>query len=478
MKRIVLILILAGILAAQAAPVLVAYAQQDDCPSTTWSELRTPAFAFVFPVEYGDLGQSLYNQFAQTLEEEYVRFASVFQLSLALAITIRIYPGEEEYYCLNALAPRLPSGATHTTLSAREIALIGENIDNDLQAWEENALNHLRGELAGLFIKQITGGRIAPGLTLGFSAYAQDPFETFAARVQAPEIGLEPNYTWQYLWENPNNLNDPVFVLNAMSTVAYLIDVYGWSAYLDLLSALPTNDGYRQALVDTYHVGILDLQDHWQQYFSMYIEGRWRANVFYDFDLSIFEGLIEAGAYRDAIEGLMEAIDFLTRSGDTDRLADALELLAIAQSGQEAGALVAVTRQAIQEGGYELAIQLAQLAAETYEALGDTRRLEEVELYRAWAQEVLDLREEVAALQKDIQLTTPTGRLLEIGQRLNELGDTEGVHTVNQALAEIASQKRTLFQAVSSIGILVCVALIWRRFRNLREPPPPEAQLL
>lgn len=452
---------------------------QDDI-DIEWREVRTQSFAIIYPAANEELAHTVLDLYGRTLDADYARFASLFETSLPLPISIRIYPTEDKYYRLNELVPALEPGATHSHVGTREIALIDENITLDVD-WQQKALSALRYEVAILFVEQITDGKAPPGLQAGMGGYAGDPREVLGNSQRLSAMPSEPTATWQSLWESPDATTDPDLMLQAMSIVAYLVDVYGWPAFVEFLEGFPTAAGYRQALVSTYGIELGAMQEHWQRYFPVYFEGRWRANVIYGFDLSLFEQLLAAGAYADAAQGLKEAIDFLEQLGDEEKAEQAQALLLQAQTGQEASALVRQARQALQSRDYENCINLALQAQQKYEQIGDQRRLDEIDTYRAWAQEVLDLWAEIDQIQARIALDSTTasaGRLVEIGQRLGELGDEQGKTLVNEMLSEIEARQRSQVMTISAAGLSLCLVLLCHRILVLRRTPPPEAQLL
>lgn len=452
---------------------------QTDCNySTTWREFQTESFAIVYPTQNAILAQSVLSSYGDSLDEEFINFSGAFGDGLVTPISIRLYPSSLEYYCLNALAPALGIGATHSHIGSREIALIADTITNNLSQWHSQALNGFRHELVVLFAEYISQGNAPPGLLHGIGGYAENPAETFEARFKAAGSINEPDINWQVLWDGNYLLSDESTHLQVTSTVAYLIDVYGWNTFVSFLQNLVISESYHQALINTYGLGIQDLQAHWREYFQVYVVGRWRANVFHSFDLTVFDEMITAGAYSDAVEGLQEAIPLIESFGEEAELLHAQDLLTRAQSGIEAGALTGQTRQKLLEGEYEKSVELSNQALSLYGQLGDDRRLAELETYLVLAQEVIELRGEIEAIMDNRTDLTITRRLYQIGQRLNELGDHHGVSLVNIALNDVSAAQRSLIEGIVAVGFVITLLLLWWRFRALWQTIPPEADLL
>ena len=456
-------------------------AQQSNCTNVpdSWNELRSPSFALLYPLGQDVLAQSVFTLYGDTLEKEYQRLSAAFESQLNLPVLVRIYPSVKDYFCLNPLAGELAVLATHAHIGNREIALIAENMLLDASAWQTNAVNAFRNELAALFVVSMSEGHAPAGLQAGVGGYAEDPVTTFSSRFAAFGNDTDPDHSWQTLWEEPLVFSEPGLTLETTSQVAYLVDVYGWSSFLDFLHLLPESSGYRQALADTYRTSLPELEKQWEDYFALYVEGRYRANVLHELDLSLFEEMIAGGAYGDAVAGLENALLLLDTLDQNDKLASAQLLLAQAQSGLEASEQLAQARLALQDGNFTLAITLTDRAAARYTQLGNSHRQEEIDTYRTWAAEILQLRAELEQIQAGSLFVSAIApiRLGVIGNRLAELGDEEGASLAQSILQGRAAQRNLLIAVVGLFGGLVCLVLLWSLLRGLRKPLSPEAQL-
>ncbi|KAA3648668.1 MAG: hypothetical protein DWQ07_00275 [Chloroflexi bacterium] len=456
-------------------------AQQVNCSNIVddWSELRSESFALLYPRSQEALAQGVFNIYRDTLETEYARYSAAFESTLTLPILVRIYPTANDYFCLNPLASELAVEATHAHVGNREIALIAESILADPFAWDTSAVNAFRHELAALFVVSLSEGAAPAGLQAGVGGYAEDPAVTFRERFEAFGNDDDPDHRWSSLWEDDLVFSEPGLLLETTSQVAYLVDVYGWSTFLDFVRSLPNNSGYRQALVDNYGASVSELERQWEDYFALYVDGRYRANVLHELDLSVFESMIAAGAYADAVTGLENAILLLETLDQLEKQALAQGLLQQAESGLQASNLLGQARQALQAGDYPLSVALANQAETIYTELGSSHRQEEIDTYRSWATEVLQLRAELDQIQNGGPLANAIApvRLGVIGNRLAELGDVEGALLAQEALQGRAAQRNILIASVGIFGGLVCLFLLWRVLSGLRTPPPPEAQL-
>ncbi|HLF88695.1 MAG TPA: hypothetical protein VI451_07125, partial [Anaerolineales bacterium] len=314
MPRLTTSIFILTFLLSIVAPPAPAAAQS--CSRLNWGETSTRAFTFTYQKSV-PLGAEISAQYGDRLDAEYNRFANLFQVSLNTPITVRIYPNGTDYTCLNALAPNIPIGQTHSHVGGREIALIGQYILADPESWQINGFDTLRHELAILFVQYLTGDKAPPGLTIGVGIYAEDPALTFERRLaSAPPPTDAPSLTWRGAWEAPDVITSPDVNLQAASIVAYLVDVYGWDKFVAFLSTLRTAESYHAALTAVYKVEAGALEEQWLTYYPLYFEGRWRDNALYEFSLSAYEQLITAGAYQAATDGLTPIIALLTQRGD------------------------------------------------------------------------------------------------------------------------------------------------------------------
>ncbi len=456
------------------AALLVSPTAAQTCTRLTWGETSTRAFTFVYQ-ERVPLGQEIVAQYGPRLDDEYNRFANLFHTALSTPLAVRLYPNGTDYTCLNALAPAIPLGQTHSHIGGREISLIAQYILADPESWQIEGFNHLRHELAILFAQNLAGDNLPPGLAIGLGIYAEDPALTFERRLSAaPPPAEAPSMSWRGLWEAPDVIAHPDLNLQAASIVAYLVDVYGWETFVTFLNTLRTAESYRTALADVYEVEAGALEDQWLTYYPLYFEGRWRENALYEFSLTTYEQLLAAGAYQAASDGLTPIFTLLTQRGDQpERLAQAETLLATALTGLEADALARQARQTYQEGDYPAAAAFATQALEKYTPLHDTRNQDTLTTIQTRAQEILTLRAELTTLQSDLTPATAP-RLLEIAPRLGELGDAEGRAQAEGLLAQINAQRQD--QAVNVALMGAGVGLVFLIFRILlsRKKTPPE----
>jgi hypothetical protein len=464
---------------ARPAP-LAATSHQCLLGELRWIESRSPHFAVVTLPEDHELGRQVWTHVVPELQHYYERAARLFDASLLTPIVFRFYPNRQQFYCLNPLASGLPAQRFYHRLGMREIAFISNELNWQQTDWEIELLNNLRYELTLLFVEQLSRGKAPPGLQAGIGAYAQGPQAIVGQRLTSAEA-TAPQTSWRFLWESSEAQHNRATAFQSMTTVAYLVDVYGWPAFRQFLQDLATSESYRSALLQTYGVELTEMQTHWQLYYPFFLEGRWRANVFYGFDLEPLEQLLVAGAYADAAEGLRETIAFLESLQEGERIVEAKALLDQAETGLEAGALLRQARQALLRKEYEYSINLADQAQDKYSSLGDQRRLEEIDVYRSWAQEVLETRQAITVLNDRAMAgdaDDAAADLLVTWQRLIELDDLAGAAQVEEILREIEVRQKERAQEEAALVVLACTLLLLLRVLLIWRRSPPEARLL
>jgi hypothetical protein len=465
----------------EQATVSASPKEQEVCYSSyDWRELEMGSFVLIYPSHAAGLAENIHRRFPEDLETLRENYSKAFGVNLVLPVTIRVYPTQADYYCVNPLAPAVGVNTAHSHLGQREIAIIGSAIHDDLETWDRQVLYGFQHELAVLFAEEITGGYAPPGLLKGLGGYAENPQETFESRFEIAGRPTEPDIEWQALWDGEASLSDESAFLQSISTVVYLIDVHGWGKFLSFLEQIKIEQGYRQAVTEIYGIGLQGLQSHWKTYFPVYVDSRWEANIFHSYNLDVYRQLISSGAYADSVPALTEAIFLIEIFGEQAQHQAARELLDQAKMGAKASELTLQARQTLLAGKYVESYTAAEEALALYGQLGDTRRNSELEIYMAVAKEVLDLRAGLDVISEEGIGINPlkSKEVFDIGQRLLELGDLEGVSQAERIMMLLGASRNTFFRAAVLIFVLVSLGLIARRILSLRKPTPPEADLL
>jgi hypothetical protein len=104
----------------------------------------------------------------------------------------------------------------------------------------------------------------------------------------------------------------------------------------------------------------------------------------------------------------------------------------------------------------------------------------ELEVYIDLTGEILALRQELENLRGVGTPLDPvrTQRIVDIGRRLSALGDEEGIRQAQLALLLLGTGQRIFVGWVTVIGLLICIFLIWRRLKSVRQRHREQVRLL
>jgi hypothetical protein len=227
-----------------AKSIYAASRKQVDCTlEYVWRQINAGQFVVLYTSSHISLAEEISEKYINNLETEFSKYLTAFSSPITTPITIRIYPSRNEYFCLNALAPMIGPDDSHSHIGTREIALIADVIDRSPMTWETQAMNALRHEIAILFAEKITDGKAPPGLLKGLGGYFQDPEDSFPDLWQAAGGIYQSERGWQRLWEEDVPASNAVVFLQQTSTVAYLIDLFGWEKFIYFLKAISEFQG-------------------------------------------------------------------------------------------------------------------------------------------------------------------------------------------------------------------------------------------
>lgn len=458
-----------------------------------WRETSTRAFSILYPPDYEVVADLLTAERGEggaapgsRLDLEAARFEALFETGLPQPVMIRIYPDLPSYTCLNAgsgaAGSALPPGSMQLATGGREISLLGANILADFPAWAKNDLDLLRYDLATLLTRQIGGAETPPGLLNAVGHYAQAPQTTLAGLQLSRGDWLEPSQDWRSLWEGAAGGQDLRQQVEAVSTVAYLVDTYGWERFLKLLHNLAAAPGIGPALAQVYGVALDELERGWRAYYPAYFNGDWQQHPFYNYDLGRYQRLIQAEQYGEADRQLQAALVFIEKTHNPDKLVEAQALLWQARQGQAANAHFAQAQQAFQNGDYAGSLTLLAQAEQGYtEAQTRIYHLDELAAYRQRVIDVLGLHQELKRLEAEVRTSWNTfwlaHRLVQVGSRLGTLGDRPGYDQAARLLGVIQARQQQQFSWLAAGVLGLVVGLLALLIGLMRRRPPMEAQL-
>lgn len=490
-KLLVLFLLALLLLLGLASP---AYAQDpvEETPIVDWQELQTDRFTIVYGEGVSLAGRALpcncgvaeAERYAAFVDEIYADLAAIFNIELETPVDLRLFPTEESYYQVNPLAERLTGVIAHATNTREEIAIA---LPRTTGLSEEELVNNVRHEMAHLFVSALSDGKLTAGFQEGIAQYVEKPTEASGYDPALLRLAQEEGrlLTWAELDRAEQVYGDPqVAYPQTLSIVSFLVDRYGLPQLMQFMQAAAQEPGYRSALETVYGKPAADLEQEWQDYLPEYLDGRWRINAIYAYDLSRVTTLVERGAYGDAITELEEIVGLLESTAQAETLAQAESLLARARQGKAAAALSDQARAALQANDYPLAIDKGNAAIAAYRQLlppGQQGRIPELRTYVDRALQGLQALARLQAgarLLESLRLAEAETALYEATATLQRLDHPAAVQQGLALLDETTRRKQFLAYGLLAAGLATLFFSTLRRALNRLRPEPMELELL
>ena len=466
------------------------YAQDPDSeellPVIDWQESKTENFIIVYAqsIDGGATscpfcGIENAQFYAGFIDDIYSDLVAVFGVPLETPINLRLFPTEESYYEINPLAEQIPGVVAHALNNREEIAIA---LPRTEQLPEEEIKNNLRHELTHFFASLLSDGKLNTGFQEGIAQYLEKPTEATQYSPALLELANTEGrlLTWAELDESVEVFSDSnASYPQTLSMVAFLVDRYGFSNFVEFIKANAAAPGYRSALEAAYGVPADILEAEWLQYLPEYIAGRWQVNSIYAYDLSRVTQLVESGAYTDAEIELVEIIALLESTKQLDTLNRAQFLLERTRQGQAANTLADEARDALMAGDYPLTITKANNVIAAYEQLGYLERVPELQVYIQRAElgqnahNQLDYGEQ---LLQSMRFFEAERQIYEATALLQSLDNQAGAQRGEELLAESTFRQSLLAYAMLIVGIILLLFNGLRRLVRQMSPHPLEVE--
>jgi hypothetical protein len=457
-----------------------------DAPIIDWQELATDHFIIVYAEEVEGLagigcacGLDEAEFYAAFIDEIYQDLVAVFGVELETPINLRLFPTEESYYEVNPLAEQITGLIAHALNNRAEIAIA---LPRTRPLTEEEIINNIRHELTHFFASLLSDGKLTTGFQEGIAQYLEQPVGQTHYNPVVLELAYENQrlLTWADLDKAGQVFRDPqVAYPQALSMASFLIDRYGFLTFIEFIKTNAVEPGYRSGLEATYGKSADELEAEWLAYLPEYFAGRWQINSIYAYDLSRVTHLVEGGAYSAAEVELIEIINLLESTNQTEILAEAELLLARAHQGQTAGTLADEARQALRINDYPLTVAKANSAIATYEGLGYRERLPEIQVYIQRAelgQAGLDQLNYGEQLLDSLRFIEAEQEIYEATVLLQSLDNQVAAQHGAVLLAESTRRQRLVAYAMLSIGIILLIFNGLRRLLHQLSANPLEVE--
>ena len=268
--------------------------------------------------------------------------------------------------------------------------------------------------------------------------------------------------------------------IQGLSTVAYLVEAYGWQSLIDFIALIPKSENYQEAFKSTYDLDFSEFETLWRAYFQAYIKGRWQYNILYNYDLAKYETLLNNGAYSDTSNELEEIMSLMDIMENTANKTEIQNLLDKAYEGSAAASLAYESRKAFLDGDMETCISKADQAEQIFTRIGDTSSIDTLNEYRERATKATKIRRDVKNIKNMLLIGNPKSlsrRLNSDAYKLGELGDISGQKMVYETIEQLSKIQKPKQIILIIIISLISAASIWYRIQLSRKETPPEARL-
>ncbi len=460
---------------------------EPELPEIDWRELNTEKFTIVYAesvllneeevdCECGVEHAEYYGTF---IDDIYDDLSAVLEADLELPVNLRLFPTEDSYYSVNPLARQLTGVVAHALNSRDEIAIA---LPRTLPLTDEQLLNNVRHEMVHLFASSLSNGKLNAGLQEGIAQYLEAPTDDDFQDVSLLEQAIEQDrlLAWEEFAQPERVYGDSqVSYPQSLSVIAFLIDRYGLDEFREFLAVSADEPGYRSAMEVVYNKPSDELEEEWLAYLPDYVEGRWRINAVYAFDLSDAVALVDQGAYTAAETELTEIISLLEATDQTDVLAEAEALLVRANQGKAAAALADESRAALETGDYTLAVEKGNAAIEAYNTLDYQERLPEIQdyIYRAeLGQQALSQLNEGEEMLGSLRFVEAESQIYEATALLQTLNNQAAAQRGEALLVELNWRKQLIVYALIVVAILLLVVNTLRRIYDRFITKPLEVE--
>lgn len=487
-KKLLLWLLPLLFLAWLPAPTYAQGPPENEAASIDWRELKTENFIIVYAESVSGLadarcacGVDEAEKYTGFIEDIYHDLTTVFGVELETPINLRLFPTEESYYEVNPLAEQLTGVIAHALNSRGEIAIA---VPRTRGLAEAELINNIRHELAHFFASFLSDGKLKAGFQEGIAQYLEKPTDhtNYDPAILKQAFEEDRVLTWAELNQAEAVYSDPqVAYPQALSIVSFLVDRYGLSTLLEFLKVTATEPGYRSALAAAYGKSADDLEAEWLAYLPEYLDGRWKINAIYTYDLSRVRELVNKAAYTDAEAELAQIVGLLETTNQRETLAEAEALLARAHQGQAAAALADETRQALITGNYTLAREKGRQAVAAYEALGYRERLPEIQVYLHRAelgQGALDQLSQGEQLLTLLRFLEAEQKIREATILLQSLDNPTASARGAALLLQSAGQQSLIAYTLLAVGLALLIANGVRRLFNQFSADPVEVEFI
>jgi hypothetical protein len=413
--------------------------------------------------------------------EFYPRIAAAIQhtetvLGIALGgpILIDVYTNQEQYRGRVALndSGNAPPGSSRYDATSEQIAV---NMPALLQESETAVDDTIRNSIAQYAIGQMTVGRIPVVLSSGLALYLQLPTTDYLARLAGLLDTANQNQSvnpWFDLFTLQSIPESELTLAQGYAICSFLIDRYDIPAVRAFLTALGSGANWDAAMDAAFGVDAAELERIWQAGLPAWTVNGWRDNLMASFDLQPARDLLSQGQYVSAKAVLGPAQNLYRQLDDTEQLAEVQLLIAQADTGIQAEALMTEIEAALRAFDYARASNLLDQAEIQFAFLPSEQVPTSVlETYRGLSERGTQA---LGQLETANRLADSWGRYpeareaaQEAGSTFAQLGDEDRRAEAAAVLDQLDNRQRRLVVLLAGLGVLTLGWLmLWLRARG------------
>lgn len=447
-----------------------------DAQDEDWRDLATDYFVILYTPDDSDTAQ----EYAGFVDNIYEELAAVFNHRTATPLTLRLYPTMESYHAVNPLARNMPGVVAHADFRKRELVVV---LTQTAGQSFEGVQNNVRHELTHIIAADLSDNRLNTGFQEGIAQYVEIPTDELNVKINALRVMRDQGrlLAWSDFEDRDMIYGKPeIGYPQTLSSVAFLIEEYGFGKFREFLTITARSSGYRSALERAYGISPADLETQWRDWLPSYIAEGYRQSSLTGYDMNYPRQLLQQGRYTEAQEELEHAIEILNASiegvPDTQQqqaFTEAEELRTAIQQGQQAEQLAGEARSALEAGDYQQAAQLVEQAQALYAGIGDSRQDEVLRTYADRAARGVRAETQLAQAGSLVQtLRLPQARRAADTAAVDfaALGDNQGLEQALDLRSSLDWWQRLLGTLLVVLGVVgVTLSLLGGFYRQERE---------
>jgi hypothetical protein len=365
---------------------------------------------------------------------------------------------------LTARWPELEPGPVQANPGIGDLAV-------DLQAFQRatplEAENALRHGMAHVVIREASRGRAPRGFDEGLAAYFERPVPARMARHAALVQNARSNgdlLTWSDLNRPlPPEAEPAQIMAHAYAMVAYFIDRDGAGKLGEFIETLGDEPDWRAVMRATYKRAPAELEAQWNESLPRWTTGGWRTNLLAGFDLEPARDLIARGHYASARRELEQSLRLFTDLDNEEGIAQITDLMAQADIGLQAEALMGQVQASLESHDYDRAQDLLTQAQGQFDRLGGAQAPDEtIAVYASLSQQGLQAEQNLERARAlswrwaDYPLARQAA--VSAGSAYAELGDSAGYESAAAIMRALDERQLRL---VLLLGGLTLLSIAW-----------------